>query len=138
MALKILGIVLWILSGLLGWLPVYTFKKKGGVAKGEGFVKTTQLVTTGIYSIVRHPQYLAGMLLGFSFVLISQHWLVLFLGIPFMAIFYIAALDEDKSCVEKFGDNYKEYMRKVPGMNLILGIIKYLFNNILNRFYGTP
>jgi len=127
LALKIFGMVLWILSAFLGWFPIYTFRKKGGVPKGEGFVKTTKLVTTGVYSIVRHPQYLAGMLLGFSFILISQHWLVLVLGIPFITIFYIAALDEDKSCIKKFGDSYKEYMKNVPRVNLIIGIIRYLF-----------
>jgi len=128
--LKIFGTVLWILSAFLGWLPIYTFRKKGGVPKGEGFVKTTKLVTTGIYSIVRHPQYLAGMLLGLSFILISQHWLVLILGIPFIIIFYVAVLDEDKSCIKKFGDDYKRYMKRVPGLNLILGIIRYLFKSL--------
>ncbi len=128
LALKISGIVLWIFSAFLGWFPIYTFRKKGGVPIGDGFVKTTKLVTTGIYSIVRHPQYLAGMLLGFSFALISQHWLVLVLGIPFIIIFYIAALDEDESLVNKFGDSYKEYMKKVPRTNLMFGIIRYLFN----------
>ena len=125
--LKVFGIVLWILSAFLGWLPIYTFRKKAGVPEGESFVKTTKLVTTGIYSIVRHPQYLAGMLFGFSFILISQHWLVLILGVPFIIIFYIAALDEDKSCIKRFGDSYKEYVKKVPRVNLIVGIIRYLF-----------
>jgi len=132
-ALKIFGALLWILSAFLGWLPIYTFRKKGGVPKGENFVKTTKLVTTGVYSIVRHPQYLAGMLLSLSFILISQHWLVLALGIPLIIIFYIAALDEDKSCIKKFGNSYKEYMKNIPRVNLILGIVRYLFNNRSNR-----
>src|SRR4030042_6558538 len=70
--LKIFGIISLILSGFLGWLPVHTFKKQGEVPEGEGFVGTTKLVTTGIYSLIRHPQYLAGILLGFSFVMITQ------------------------------------------------------------------
>jgi protein-S-isoprenylcysteine O-methyltransferase Ste14 len=122
--LRIFGIILLILSSFLGWLPVNIFKKQGKVPEGEGYVKTTKLVTTGIYSIVRHPQYLAGMLLGFSFIIISQHWLVLVLGIPFMIIFYIAGWDEDKFCVKKFGKEYEDYMKKVPRFNLILGLIK--------------
>ena len=122
--LKIFGIILLILSGFLGWLPVNIFKKQGKVPEGEGYVGTTKLVTTGIYSFVRHPQYLAGMLLGFSLVMISQHWLVLVLGIPFIIIFYIAGWDEDKFCVKKFGKEYEDYVKKVPRFNLILGIIK--------------
>jgi len=122
--LRTLGIFLWVLSAFLGWFPIYTFRKEGGVPEGERFVKTTKLVTTGIYSIVRHPQYLSGILLGLSFILISQHWLVLTLGIPFIAIFCIAALDEDRSCVDKFGDSYKDYMKEVPRFNFLIGIIK--------------
>jgi len=127
-ALRIFGIILLVLSGFLGWFPIYIFRKKGGVPKGEGFAKTTKLVTTGIYSIVRHPQYLAGILLGLSAILISQHWLVLALGIPFMIIFYIAGWDEDKSCIKKFGEEYKNYMKKVPRFNFIFGLIGKLTN----------
>ena len=125
-SLRVIGIFLWIISAILGWLPIYIFRKKAGVPKGKSFVKTTKIVATGIYSIVRHPQYLSGMLLAFSFMLISQHWLVIVLGIPFAAIFYVAALDEDKACLKKFGNEYKQYMGKTPRVNLILGIFRRL------------
>lgn len=126
--LKILGGVLLIFSIFLAWLTVYMFRKKGGVGKGESFVKTTKLVNSGIYSIVRHPQYLSGILFGFSLILISQYWLVLILAIPFMIIFYIAALDEDNFCIKEFGGSYREYMKSVPRVNIISGIIRRLFN----------
>jgi len=111
--LKTLGIILLIFACFLMWLQIYAFKKQ-----------REDLITTGIYSLVRHPQYLAGMLLGLSFIMITQHWLVLTLGIPFMAIFYIAGWDEDKFCVKKFGKEYEDYIKKVPRFNLILGIVK--------------
>ena len=126
--LKISGILLLMFSIFLMWLTVYTLRKKGGVAKGESFVKTTKLVNSGIYSLVRHPQYLAGMLFAFSLILISQHWLVLILAIPFIFIFYIAALDEDNFCIKEFGDSYKKYMNSVPRINLISGTIGRLSN----------
>ena len=37
LALKMFGTFLWILSAFLGWLPIYTFRKKAGVPKGEAF-----------------------------------------------------------------------------------------------------
>ncbi len=126
--LKISGIILVIFSVFLAWLTVYMFRKKGGVAKGESFVSTTKLVDSGIYSVVRHPQYLAGILFGLSLILISQHWPVLILGIPFIIIFYIAALDEDRFCIKEFGDSYAEYMNKVPRVNLISGICSRLLS----------
>lgn len=125
-SLKIIGTGLWILSAILGWLPIYIFKKKGGVSEGESYVKTTKLVDTGIYSIVRHPQFLAGMLLSLAFILISQHWLVVILGIPIMIIFYLGGLEGDSSGIEKFGEEYEEYMKKVPRFNIVLGIIRKL------------
>jgi len=114
------------LSFFLGWLPIYTFKKKGGVPKGKSYTQTTKLVDTGIYSIVRHPQFLAGMLWSLAFILISQHWLVLVLGIPVIIIFYIGGLEEDRYGVAKFGKKYEDYIKRVPRFNFILGIIRKL------------
>jgi protein-S-isoprenylcysteine O-methyltransferase Ste14 len=52
------GVGLYVFSGLIfGMLPVLEFRKKGGVSKGQSYIHTTRLVDTGIYSVVRHPQY---------------------------------------------------------------------------------
>lgn len=126
LSLKIIGGGLLIISTIFGWFPIYTLRTKGGVPKGESFVKTTKLVDTGIYSIVRHPQFLAGILWSLAFILISQHLLVLVLGIPVMIIFYLGGLDGDKSSVEKFGKKYEDYMKRIPRFNFILGIIRKL------------
>jgi protein-S-isoprenylcysteine O-methyltransferase Ste14 len=125
-SLKIIGIGLWILSAILGWIPIYIFRKRGGIPQGESYVKTTKLVDASIYSMVRHPQFLAGMFLSLAFILISQHWLVLIFGIPVIIIFYMGGLEEDSSGIEKFGKEYEEYMMKVPRFNIILGIIRKL------------
>ena len=125
-SLRIIGIIIWIISAILGWLPIYIFKKKAGVAKGESFVKTSKLIDTGIYSIVRHPQFLAGILLSFAFMLVSQHWLVIVLGIPAIIIFYIGGVEGDRGGVKKFGEEYQAYIKKVPRFNFVLGIIRKL------------
>ncbi len=74
--LAYVGVGLYVFSGLVfGWLPVIEFRKRGGVKRGKSYINTTQLVDTGIYSIVRHPQYvtfilwaIAGMLLFLSYL----------------------------------------------------------------------
>ena len=68
-------VVLWI-SAAFGWLPILTFKKWGSVPKGQSYMKTTVLVDKGVYAIVRHPQYLAGILIAIGLTLVAQHWLV--------------------------------------------------------------
>ena len=118
------GWIIWVLSIIFGILPIYTFRKRGGVAKGQSYMKTTKLVDTGVYSIVRHPQYLAGLLLIIALMLVTQHWLSITAGAIAFVTFYIDTLRVDADCIEKFGDDYKHYMERVPKLNFLLGIYK--------------
>ncbi len=114
--------ILW-LSAIFGWLPIFTFRKKGEV-KGRGYIQTTKLVDSGVYAIVRHPQYLAGVLMGIALPLITQHWSVLALGVVAAVIYYINTFEEEKGNIEKFGEAYRRYMETIPRLNFILGIIR--------------
>jgi protein-S-isoprenylcysteine O-methyltransferase Ste14 len=117
--------VLWI-SAVFGWLPIFTFKKWGGVAKGKSYIQTTVLVTRGVYGIVRHPQYLAGMLMAAALAQIAQHWIVVILGAAALIIYYADMFEADKEALAKFGDAYKTYMESVPRANFVLGIFRRL------------
>jgi len=128
--LKYIGYFFWTLSAIFGWLPIYEFRKKGKVPKGKGYVHTTKLVTSGVYSIVRHPQFLAGILLSIAFTLISQHWSVSILSIPVVIILYKDMYRADKSAIEKFRKDYEDYMKEVPKMNFILGIKRIILINL--------
>ena len=55
-ALRITGVALWWTGAVFGWLPIFTLRRKGGVARGKSYVHTTELVEGGVYAIVRHPQ----------------------------------------------------------------------------------
>ena len=123
-ALLYIGWAVWVLSLVLGWMPILVFRQKGGVQKGEGYIQTTVLVDTGLYAVVRHPQYLAMILLGLALILISQHWVVAVIGIAVMASVYVVMWNEDKRLVEKFGDDYKRYMRAVPRANFVVGLVR--------------
>ncbi len=122
--LAYIGWFIWILSIIFGFVPMYTFRKKGGVAKGKTYIHTTKLVDTGIYSIVRHPQYLAGILLNIALILLTQHWLSLIAGVIAVPIMYYDTLKADSGLIEKFGEDYKKYMERVPRLNFMLGIVK--------------
>jgi len=125
--LAYVGVGLYVFSGLVfGWLPVIEFRKKGRVRKGKSYIHTTELVDTGIYSIVRHPQYVTFILWAIAGMLLFQHWIVVLLGIPIVPLTYIDLIRADKDAIEKFGDDYKRYMQRVPRMNLLLGIIRLL------------
>ncbi len=127
-----IGWLLLTISGIFGWLPIITFRKKGGVPKGKSYIYTTVLVESGIYSIVRHPQYCAGIIMSIALVFITQYWINLILFFPIAIGFYLDSLQADKKLVEKFGIKYEQYMEKVPGMNPIKGIIRILKKNYTN------
>jgi len=105
--------------------PIVMFPRRGGVPKGKSFVHTSKLVDTGIYALVRHPQYLGGILAIFvATLLFYPHWLFVVLGIPGAVILYWGTKEEEKRLIERFGGEYQDYMQRVPRMNLILGIIR--------------
>ena len=119
------GVGLYVFSGLVfGLLPVFEFRKKGGVRNGKSYIHTTQLVDTGIYSIVRHPQYVTFILWAIAGVLLFQHWIVVLLGVPIVPLTYIDLMTADKDAIGKLGDDYRAYMKRVPRANFLLGIIR--------------
>jgi len=120
------GWVLLVFSVVIIFMAGGEFRKKGGAAKGKSIVHTTVVVDSGIYSVVRHPQYLGFMLFVFSLVLMSQHWLSVFSGVMGSALFYKDVLREEQMAIEKFGDDYRRYMQKVPTMNLLSGLVRLL------------
>lgn len=119
------GVGLYVFSGMIfGALPVFEFRKKGEVRKGQSYIHTTKLVDTGIYSVVRHPQYVTFIMWAIAGILLFQHWIVILLGLPIMPLTYIDLIKADKDAIEKFGEDYKAYMKKVPRANFLLGIIR--------------
>ena len=76
--------------------------------------RKSNLVTTGIYSRVRHPMYLSNILFALG-------WALLFRGIhallcvPIWALCYWALIFfEEKGLEEEYGEEYREYRRRVP------------------------
>lgn len=125
--LFIIGWVVWALGIVLVMAPIIMFPRRGGVTKGRSFVHTTQLVDTGIYAIVRHPQYTGGIYAIFlTTFLWYPHWLFGVLGAMGTAVIYIGCREEDQRLIDKFGDAYIHYMKRVPRINIFLGLYRWL------------
>lgn len=74
-----------------------------------------RLVTDGLYSLVRHPQY-TGLFIGL-FGEGVVHWPTIFsVGLfPFIVVaYYLLALKEERKMIAEFGDEYRAYQRQVP------------------------
>jgi protein-S-isoprenylcysteine O-methyltransferase Ste14 len=89
-------------------------------------VHTTALVDSGLYAIVRHPQFLGCIMLMSASILVSQHWLSAIVSIPISMWLYREIPKEEKGLIGRFGDEYKRYIKRVPKMNVILGISRFL------------
>jgi protein-S-isoprenylcysteine O-methyltransferase Ste14 len=55
-------------------------------------------------------------------ILLFQHWIIILLGIPIVPLTYIDLIRADNNAIEKLGDDYKAYMKRVPRANFLLGI----------------
>jgi protein-S-isoprenylcysteine O-methyltransferase Ste14 len=76
--------------------------------------RTEKIVTKGVYSIVRHPQYLGGLLAHIGFSLILSSLYSLFSTPLILLIIYLISKKEENELIREFGKRYKEYKMKVP------------------------
>jgi len=120
------GWMILAVSLVLIFLPIFVFRSKGKVKKDKDWTKTSVLVDTGIYSVVRHPLYLGWLLMYLVIIFWSQHWLTMIIGIIGIACVYSISRQEDQRLVEKFGDVYKRYMQSVPRINILVGLMRLL------------
>ena len=76
--------------------------------------RTEKIVTTGVYSIVRHPQYLGALLahVGIS-ILLSAAYSLLFTPLMVLLI-YLISRKEEEELTKEFGKEYENYKKKVP------------------------
>ncbi len=73
-----------------------------------------KVITTGIYSVFRHPQHIGWLSthVGFTFLLSSLYSL---LFTPFLVgLLYLISRKEEEELIKEFGREYEEYKRKVP------------------------
>ena len=72
------------------------------------------MFTTGVFSFVRHPIYLASILFYLGFILLSLSLLSILVWILIIIFYYLISRYEEKLLIKAFGSAYGEYMRKVP------------------------
>jgi len=98
----------------MGFRQVWRSLKKKEVAGSLEGLTQKELVTTGVYGIVRHPLYAAGIII-FTF---SPHITVNGLTITVLADLYFlfGMFIEERRFVRICGDQYREYMKRVPRM----------------------
>ena len=73
-----------------------------------------ELASTGIYARIRHPQYIAFIVIMFGFLL---QWPTLPTLVMFPVLVYVyvrLARREERIALEEFGERYRNYMENTP------------------------
>src|SRR5262249_33912466 len=74
------------------------------------------LVTDGPYHWVRHPIYLAFLLMMVAAALLSANWLLGACGLGLiLCVIALRTPEEERRLIEQFGDQYRHYMRRTGG-----------------------
>lgn len=77
--------------------------------KGKG-----KLLSTGVYGIVRHPLYMSNGLLALGMAVLLKSLYAFLFSIPYFLSYLLIIYFEERDLLEKYGEAYKEYKKKVP------------------------
>lgn len=83
-----------------------------GITPVSATRKEHKLSTSGPYRWVRHPLYTVGSSFYISFGLMADNWFIAALGILAFILMAIRTPKEEANLIEKFGDEYREYMKR--------------------------
>ena len=74
--------------------------------------KQHKLITHGPYRWIRHPLYTIGAITFISLGLLADNWFIILSGVLVFVVMAIRTPKEEANLIEKFGDEYKEYMKR--------------------------
>ena len=118
--IRVLGSVLFLvgMAVFLGCaLQVYAHKllRKGAARRG-------------LYSVLRHPQYLGLGIAGLGLAILWPRFLVVVLWLVMMLLYYLLAVDEERRMLKAYPETYAAY-RETTGMFLPLSIERRVLPN---------
>jgi protein-S-isoprenylcysteine O-methyltransferase Ste14 len=102
----------------------------------------TELNTTGIYSIIRHPLYLGNLTVIFGLLLFIKVWWFAAIGALLFWIYYERiAFAEEEFLRRKFGSSYLDWAEKTPAFwpqfrNWQRPNLTFSFRKVLKREYS--
>jgi protein-S-isoprenylcysteine O-methyltransferase Ste14 len=73
---------------------------------------TAQLVTSGLYRVVRHPLYTFSLIALYLTSPMSVNWLAF--AVSCNVYFYLGSIFEERKLVREFGGAYRAYQQRVP------------------------
>lgn len=118
-SIELSTLVRWVIGipiVVTGWAVIITAKRQFAAhcqSSGPGH-ETTELLTTGIFSISRNPIYLGVSILPVGFGFIFNSWWVIGSSAPTAyLIHYLLILSEERYLLDTFGKQYVKYCTQV-------------------------
>jgi protein-S-isoprenylcysteine O-methyltransferase Ste14 len=106
------------ISSVLALMGYFRLRGAGRPGKGRtepelvGFEKTTHLVDTGVYGVIRHPMYASLICLAAGIFLKQASLPAAGLTLASATFLALAAFVEEKECSDHFGEEYRKYMKR--------------------------
>lgn len=80
-------------------------------------LKIPALVTEGPYTRMRHPIYLAFLLMQIAVLFLTSNWFIGFCGIAIIiSVIAIRVPEEEKLLIEQFGNDYLNYKKNTGAL----------------------
>ena len=130
--------VLFVIGALLLWLVMKISRNTGRTLAKYGRkgdlprMQTNQLVKDGVYAYMRHPMHLGLFLFPLAVAFLVGSPSFIFIIAPAEIIFMLIMIKtlEEREALAKFGDEYREYMKRVPAFCLKIKCIKELLKSV--------
>ena len=76
-----------------------------------------ELITRGIYGVIRHPMYASQWLWVIAQPLLLQNWIAGFANLlVFIPFYFLRVKAEEQMMIDSFGPQYQEYMKRTGGV----------------------
>ena len=73
-----------------------------------------EVFTKGAYRYSRHPLLLGGILTFIGIAIASASWVFFLASIVLMVLSHLVVIPEERLCLDKYGEAYREYVNRTP------------------------
>lgn len=108
--IRIIGLIFYL---IFSWIQIWAFKTLGeNYSQDIAIKKDHQLVTTGPFKVIRHPQYLSQILLDLGGAIATLSFILASLAIIEIPFLFMRASLEDKLMEKHFGESFKSFKKR--------------------------
>ena len=99
-----IGAVIYLIGMILSIHAMYSFSK----------AELSKPVVNGIFKITRHPMQVMAMIMWFGIGLVSGSGILIICAVLYAVITYPSFKAQERFCIEMYGEEYLEYMKRTP------------------------